>query len=288
MGALNVEYTASAPPTTERVEVWVRNAYDFVWQMLAEKAAVLHEFINVAGLREGVPCEVATRFKRGGLAAAPYSSADASTWPAASKSSGTPALPAVTALTVTRAGNHLTLQYTGGVVGGWLNAKFEKNINSAGWSTISDAQALTNSVGYDLVGSEQSGSGLFRVSLYTGWVFGAAFTTGVVDLGFPVPISLGWTRSCHSNAPDPGQTPMYHITATPNDITSAQRIEVREGTLQPYVFWRNVPAGSNDGGDYLAETYSGTQKIQMRSRHENGANISDWRYSAEQQIGSCP
>lgn len=266
----------------------MRNAFDFVWAMLAEKAATAGETIAVAGLKEGVPHEVATRFKKGGLAAGAYSSGDASTWPAASRSSGTVVLPAVTALGMTRVGNKITLTFTGGMTGAWITAKYEKNINGAGWSTISDAAATTNSADYDLVGTEQSGVADFRVTLRTSWVTGATFTSAGVALGFTVPISVGWTRSCHSNSPDPGQTPMYHITVQLGDVTASTRLEIREGTSSPYVLWAVMAPGVTNPADYLASSFSGSQTIQMRARHESGGNISDWRYSASQMIGSCP
>lgn len=285
MANLNVEYTSSGAPTTERVEVWIRNAYDFVWQLLAEKAAVLHEFILVAGLKEGVAAEVAVRFKKGGLAAAPYSSGDASTWPAASRGAGTPVLPAVTALNVARSGNRLTLTFVGGKTGAWITAKFEKNINGAGWSTISDAVANTASIDYDLVGGEQSGVGDFRVTLRTNWVVGATFTNAGVDLGYPPPSQVFLFRFCD------GGDAKFGINISLGSPGAYTEVEYKPegGAYGTYEIL--VPGDFTPADFWPGELgYGEHSRFQFRARHDDHAgNISVWTESAlSVETGVCP
>ena len=278
---LEVEYTASGALTGERVEVWIRNAFSHEWVRAIEQAAVANETIPVLAIRPGVLTEVALRFKKNSLASPAYSG-DPSTWPGVSRGATTVPLAPVTGLNVSRVGNTLTLTYVGGATGGQVTAKYEKNINGAGWSTIVEETATTDNTSFDLVDGELSGAGDFRITLTTAWAGPNVFTANAVDLGYPTPIEIGLSRYCEDGEPK------YNVAVALGTTLASTLLEysVNNG---PWIHWQTLAPNVSAARNFVPSAEGLTQysSFRFRARHEQGASISSWTYSSEQVVGVC-
>lgn len=281
--SLDVSYTASGAPTNERVEVWLRSAYDHVWIRGAEKAATVGETISIVGLEDGVPYEVAVRFMKNSLASQAYSSADASTWPAGSRGAATTPLPNTTGLAFARAANTITLTWTGGAIGPQVNALVEKNINGAGWSTIYNGVAFARFVNYDLVGTDQSGTGDFRVTLSTAWVAGNTSSLLAQDLGYAPPLGMQQNRVCSNFGAGPVEFMPHVDLGNPAASTRIERIDY--GGV--WIAYEVLAPGVANCTPFFPAGHT-TSPMRFRARHEAGALYSAWVYSGVDIIGTCP